>query len=166
MFSTLVRHSPRTIQRLRPRLGFATTPNPSKQRFDGDVNYGKPRERPGADMNIERVGLPKLDPVDGARGRLIRLQAQHLVVRQIWQRDRESLSPWVFRPICTQRPLCQGGICLFGRIRLVTKSITIPVLAPILGAFVLWDLIRRSPRRRRSGYLLLPLAGWEVLLGP
>jgi hypothetical protein len=27
-------------------------------------------------------------------------------------------------------------------------------LAPILGAFTFWDLIRRSPRRRRSGYQL------------
>ena len=35
-----------------------------------DMNYGKPGERPGADRNIERVPLPTIDPVEGARGSL------------------------------------------------------------------------------------------------
>jgi len=35
---------------------------------DWDMNYGKPGERPNADRNIERVALPKLDPIYGAGG--------------------------------------------------------------------------------------------------
>ena len=38
---------------------------------DWDMNYGRPGERPGADRNIERVELPKLDPIYGAGGPLL-----------------------------------------------------------------------------------------------
>ena len=38
---------------------------------DWDMNYGKPVGRPNADRNIERVALPKLDPIYGARGPLL-----------------------------------------------------------------------------------------------
>jgi uncharacterized protein YjlB len=38
---------------------------------DWDMNYGKPGERPGADRNIERVALPKQDPIYGAGGPLL-----------------------------------------------------------------------------------------------
>jgi len=38
---------------------------------DWDMNYGKPGERPNADRNIERVALPKLDPIYGANGPLL-----------------------------------------------------------------------------------------------
>ena len=37
------------------------------------MNYGKANERPQADRNIAKVGLPKLDPVFGDTGPLIRL---------------------------------------------------------------------------------------------
>jgi uncharacterized protein YjlB len=42
---------------------------------DWDMNYGKPGERPHADRNIERVALPKMDPVYGAEGPLRKLWA-------------------------------------------------------------------------------------------
>jgi uncharacterized protein YjlB len=38
-----------------------------------DMNYGKTNERPQADSNIAKVGLPKLDPVFGDTGPLIGL---------------------------------------------------------------------------------------------
>ena len=38
---------------------------------DWDMNYGKSEERPRADQNIARVGLPRLDPVFGENGPLI-----------------------------------------------------------------------------------------------
>jgi uncharacterized protein YjlB len=38
---------------------------------DWDMNYGKPGERPGADYNIARVSLPKMDPVSGENGPLL-----------------------------------------------------------------------------------------------
>jgi uncharacterized protein YjlB len=38
-----------------------------------DLQYGKPSERPAADRNIRAVPKPKLDPVAGAEGRLVRL---------------------------------------------------------------------------------------------
>ena len=38
---------------------------------DWDMNYGKPGERPNAGRNIERVALPKLDPIYGASGPLL-----------------------------------------------------------------------------------------------
>ena len=44
---------------------------PAGQRHD--MNYGKAGERPQADRNIAKVGLPKLDPVFGDTGPLIRL---------------------------------------------------------------------------------------------
>lgn len=37
-----------------------------------DMRYGKASERPRADKNIARVGLPKADPVYGAAGPLLR----------------------------------------------------------------------------------------------
>ncbi len=39
---------------------------------DWDMNYGKPGERPGADRNIARIALPRMDPVYGARGPLVK----------------------------------------------------------------------------------------------
>ena len=38
-----------------------------------DMQYGKAGERPRADRNIDRVGLPELDPVAGSAGALLRL---------------------------------------------------------------------------------------------
>ena len=38
---------------------------------DLDMNYGKSGERPGVDRNIERVALPKQDPIYGAGGPLL-----------------------------------------------------------------------------------------------
>jgi len=38
-----------------------------------DMNYGKPGERPQADENIKNVPLPKIDPVFGNAGPLVRL---------------------------------------------------------------------------------------------
>jgi uncharacterized protein YjlB len=43
---------------------------------DWDMNYGKPGERPKADLNIERVALPKLDPIYGASGPLLEKWAE------------------------------------------------------------------------------------------
>jgi len=39
---------------------------------DWDMNYGKPGERPKADMNIERVAVPRLDPIYAAAGPLLK----------------------------------------------------------------------------------------------
>jgi uncharacterized protein YjlB len=39
---------------------------------DYDMNYGKPSERPKADKNIAKVALPKMDPVYGAGGPLMK----------------------------------------------------------------------------------------------
>ncbi len=36
-----------------------------------DMNYGKPGERPNADVKIARVPLPQMDPVYGAHGPLL-----------------------------------------------------------------------------------------------
>jgi uncharacterized protein YjlB len=38
-----------------------------------DMQYGKPRERPGADQTIARVPFPGADPVEGRRGALVTL---------------------------------------------------------------------------------------------
>jgi len=39
---------------------------------DWDMNYGRPGERPRADRNIAKVELPKMDPVYGADGPLLK----------------------------------------------------------------------------------------------
>ncbi len=39
---------------------------------DWDMNYGKPGERPRADRNIAAVPLPRMDPVFGADGPLLK----------------------------------------------------------------------------------------------
>jgi len=38
-----------------------------------DMNYGKPSERPGADLNIRKVLLPLADPLFGDSGPLMHI---------------------------------------------------------------------------------------------